>query len=63
MKQQQRVNDQLGQFHKLRAVPDLDAVMILIGGYGMIAGVAKAKKTLSPKVKSITDQALLMKLL
>ena len=34
-------------------VPDLDAVIVPIGGAGLIAGVALAMKTLKPKVKII----------
>jgi threonine dehydratase len=34
-------------------VPDLDAVIVPIGGGGLIAGVALALKTLNPKVKII----------
>lgn len=41
----------------LEQVPDLDAVIIPIGGGGMIAGVAKAIKTLRPEVKVIGVQS------
>lgn len=34
-------------------VPDIDAVVIPIGGGGLIAGVALAIKTLHPNVKII----------
>jgi len=36
-----------------RQVPDLDAVIVPIGGAGLIAGVALALKTLKPEVKII----------
>ena len=37
----------------LEQVPDLDAAIIPVGGGGLIAGVAKALKTMKPGVKII----------
>ena len=37
----------------LEQVPDLDAAVIPVGGGGLIAGVAKAIKTMKPGVKII----------
>lgn len=37
-------------------VPDIDAVIIPVGGGGLIAGVATAVKTLSPKTKIIVSE-------
>jgi threonine dehydratase len=37
----------------LEQVPDLDAVVVPVGGAGLIAGIALAVKTLRPKVKVI----------
>lgn len=39
-------------------VPDIDAVVIPIGGGGLIAGVALAIKTLYPKVKIIVSNCI-----
>lgn len=36
-------------------VPNIDAVIIPVGGGGLIAGVATAVKTLSPKTKIIVS--------
>lgn len=38
-------------------VPDLDAVIVPVGGAGLIAGVSLAVKTLRPKVKIIAAEA------
>ena len=42
----------------LEQVPDLDAAVIPVGGGGLIAGVAKAIKTMKPGVKIIVIQKL-----
>ena len=39
----------------LEQVPDLDAAIIPVGGGGLIAGVAKALKTMKPGVKIIVN--------
>ena len=39
----------------LEQVPDLDAAIIPVGGGGLIAGVAKAIKTMKPGVKIIVS--------
>lgn len=36
-------------------VPDIDAVVVPVGGGGLIAGVALAMKTLHPRVKIIVS--------
>src|SRR6202011_6041362 len=38
-------------------VPDLDAVIVPVGGAGLIAGVSLAVKTLGPKVKIVAVEA------
>ena len=43
----------------LEQVPDLDAAVIPVGGGGLIAGVAKAIKTMKPGVKIIVIPNLL----
>ena len=42
----------------LEQVPDLDAAVIPVGGGGLIAGVAKAIKTMKPGVKIIVRDNL-----
>lgn len=37
----------------IQEVPNIDAVIVPVGGGGLIAGVATAVKTLSPKTKII----------
>src|SRR5207302_6752982 len=41
----------------IEQVPDLDAVVVPVGGAGLIAGVSLAVKTLQPKVKIIALEA------
>ena len=36
-------------------VPDVDAVVIPVGGGGLLAGIAKAMKTMKPSVKIIVS--------
>ncbi|MGD9057430.1 MAG: threonine/serine dehydratase [Desulfobacterales bacterium] len=42
----------------LEAVPDLDAVMVPVGGGGLIAGVATAAKALNPAIRMISCQSV-----
>ena len=44
----------------LEQVPDLDAAIIPVGGGGLIAGVAKALKTMKPGVKIIVNISYLI---
>ena len=44
----------------LEQVPDLDAAIIPVGGGGLIAGVAKALKTMKPGVKIIVNISCLI---
>ena len=44
----------------LEQVPDLDAAIIPVGGGGLIAGVAKALKTMKPGVKIIVNISFLI---
>ena len=37
----------------LEAVPDLDCIVVPVGGGGLIAGVATAAKAINPKIKII----------
>ena len=39
----------------LNQVPDVDAIIVPVGGGGLIAGIALAVKTLSPHVKIIVS--------
>jgi threonine dehydratase len=41
----------------IEQVPDLDAVVVPVGGAGLIAGVSLAVKTLQPKVKVVAVEA------
>ena len=36
-------------------VPDVDAVVVPVGGGGLLAGIAKAMKTMKPSVKIIVS--------
>ena len=42
----------------LEAVPDLDAIIVAVGGGGLIAGIAVAAKALKPAIEVIGVQAL-----
>ena len=44
----------------IEQVPDVDAVVIPVGGGGLIAGCAVALKTMNPKIKIIVRNWLII---
>ena len=47
----------------LHQVPDVDAIIVPIGGGGLIAGISLAVKTLSPNVQVIVSIACIMEVM